>query len=133
MNELLLSAANLEAIKNAIQIELLKRGVTAPIVEIKETLGRNSSAHYLEFSTAPFQTVPVMFKKLVVSSFSTSLRKAPKSDLKPGIEGEYIAVWISVHFTYESFEGGSNGTKMFDIWFNVFGETEYDVKLQEIR
>lgn len=131
--ELYLSAENLEAIKEAIQLELLKRGVTAPIVTMEETIGRNSSSHYINFSTAYFQTVPVMFKKLAVTNFSTSANKQPKSVLDPKLAGEFIAVWISVHFSYESFGGGSNGTEIFNIWFNVFGPTSYDVKLAQIR
>ena len=128
---LLLSQANLNAIKESIQVELLKRGITSPIVEIKEVT--NGSSHYILFNTAEFQTVPVMFKKLWVNNFGSSVARRPKSDLSPDTDGEYIFVWISVHYSYESFSGGSNGTSLFDIWFNVFGESEYDVKMKAIR
>lgn len=130
--ELYLSAENLLKIKETIQVELLKRGVTAPIVTMKETIGRGGS-HYIEFQTTEFQTVPVMFKRVQVNNFSTSVSKRPISELQNGLNGEYVKIWITVHFSYESFSGGSNGTEMFSIWFNVFGKTEYDVKLHLIQ
>lgn len=129
-----LSQENLDTIKAAIQLELLKRGVTAPIVKLEETTGRNQGCdHYINLETEPFQTVPVMFKKLMVSSFSTHVSKRKRSELKEGLEGDFISVWISVHYSYESFSGGSNGTELFDINFNVFGDDSYSTKVASIR
>lgn len=129
--ELYLSQSNLDKMKEIIQIELLKRGITAPIIKFEEEIYKSS--HYIRFNTEPFQTIPVIFKNILVDNFSTSVLKKPKSELREGVEGEYIHVWISVHFSWESFGGGTNGIKIFDIVFNVFGDTEYDVYLKEIR
>ena len=93
--ELYLSAENLLKIKETIQVELLKRGVTAPIVTMKETIGRGGS-HYIEFQTTEFQTVPVMFKRVQVNNFSTAVTKRPNNELQSNLAGEYIAVWITV-------------------------------------
>ena len=130
--EKFLSVENLEAIKDTIQLELLKRGVIAPIVKLEEVI-RKSNNHHIELATAEFQTIPVMFKKLGVINFGTFVGKKPKNELKPELEGEFISVWISVYFSYEHFNGGSNGVEMFNIWFNVFGSTSYDVKLNQIK
>ena len=129
--ELYLSQSNLDKMKKIIQIELLKRGITAPIVKFEEEIYKSS--HYIKFKTEPFQTIPVIFKNILVDSFSTSVLKKPKSELREGVEREYIYVWISVHFSWELFNGGTNGTTIFDITFNIFGDTEYDVYLKEIR
>lgn len=129
--ELYLSQSNLDKMKEIIQLELLKRGITAPIIKFEEEIYKSS--HYIRFKTEPFQTIPVIFKNILVDNFSTSVNKRLKSELKEGIEGEYIHVYIQFHYSWESFSGGTNGTPIFDIIFNVFGDTEYDVHLAEIR
>jgi len=131
--ELFLSSDNLNAIKEEIQLNLLKRGITAPIIKIEETLSHNNYSHYIKFETAEFQTTPVMFKKLTVSAFGSGVNKKPKSELSEGTEGEYISVWICVNYSYEAFNGGTNFTDLFNIWFNVFDESEYNVKLVAVR
>ena len=47
-NTKLLSQENLNAIKEFIQVELLKRGITAPIIKIEEKIGRGN-INYIEF------------------------------------------------------------------------------------
>lgn len=129
---LLLSQENLNAIKEFIQVELLKRSITAPIIKIEEESSKSHS-HYIKFNTTEFQTTPVIFKKLQVNDFGSSVVRSLRSELNPEAEGEYISVWISVHYSYESFSGGTNGTELFNIWFNVFGENKIDVKMSAIR
>jgi hypothetical protein len=130
-NQKLLSKENLKVIKDRIQLELLKRCFTAPIVKMEEVISRG--AHKISFETSEFQTVPVIFKSLKITNFGTSVEKKPKSELNQGATGEYISVWISVYCFFEIFDGGSNTTNLFAIQFNVFGSDYDDVKMKLIR
>lgn len=130
-----LTHANLEGIKDIIQLELLKRGVIAPIVKIEEVVHRSGS-HGIELLTEYFQTVPVMFKKVRVTSFNTNVEIGKLSHLNPelpkNMDDDYVAVWINTHFSYEVFDGGSNGTNLISFWFNVFGKEKDGVRLKQM-
>ena len=65
-----LSARNIEDIKELIQLELLKGGITAPITTLEEVIPSNGNAHKLHLSTAEFQTTPVLFKTLKMAEIS---------------------------------------------------------------
>lgn len=133
MEENYLSQANLEAIKETLQLEILKRGINAPIIDICETISEKTSKHYLKFETSEFQTIPVMFKSIKITQFSSSVQSSLKSNLDPSLEGDYISVWLSVVFSYKTFDGGSNCVDMFSIWFNVFNEYEFGVSVTNIK
>ena len=128
-----LSKDNLEAIKEILQLEILKRGINAPIIDIFESISEKTSKHYLKFETSEFQTIPVMFKKLKIKEFGSSVQLSLKSNIDQSLEGDYISVWLSVNFLYETFECSSNYVSMFSIRFNVFNEYKFGVKLYEIK
>lgn len=111
-------------IKDFIQTELLKRGFLAKIVRFEEVSGRYEPR--LEFETESFQTTPVIFKSIKVENFSSSITK------EEGVDGSILyRIWISVHVSYETFEGGSNGTKL----FAVFGTSSpsFTEKIQNLQ
>lgn len=110
---LYLTEKTLITIKNEIQTELLKRGITAQIVEFKEYIRNNM--HRIELKTEPFQTSPIMFKKLWIENFSNGVYI--EKDKETGYE--YYHLWISVHYSYEHFNGGFNGCKLFDFFCNI--------------
>ena len=102
MEENYLSQANLEAIKETLQLEILKRGINAPIIDICETISERTFKHYLKFETSEFQTIPVMFKSIKINQFSSFVESSPKSNLDPSFEGNYISVYSSVSFSYKT-------------------------------
>jgi hypothetical protein len=110
----LLSEKAVSTIKDLLQTELLKRGILAPIKRIEEVESRSGS-NYISFNTEKFQTTPVIFKSLVVENFNSWIKK---------VEGGY-EVTISVHYSYEHFDGGSNGCSLFNFQCNVSEESMY--------
>ena len=54
MEENYLSQANLEAIKETLQLEILKRGINAPIIDICETISEKTSIDYLKLKKSDF-------------------------------------------------------------------------------
>lgn len=128
----LLSEENLKSIKETIRVELLKRGFTASIVKLEENVSKYNKRS-IDLQTEEFQTTPVLFKRIVIHSFSSNVSIESKKNLNPVLAGDYIHVWISVNVSYINFDGGKNGSELFDIVFNVFGDKEHDVKLYNIR
>ena len=110
----LLSEKAVNTIKDLLQIELLKRGILAPIKRIEEVDLRSGDS-YISFNTEEFQTTPVIFKSLMVENFNSWIRK---------IEGGYVVV-INVHYSYEHFGGGTNGCALFNFQCNVSEDGEY--------
>lgn len=103
MNKML-SENQMNFVKEKIQVELLKRGITAKIIKCEEKEQR------VEILTESFQTFPVMFKEVYVyshlSGFSRILNKEGATEL-----------YIGLSFRYTSFSGGSNGTDLMDVRF----------------
>jgi hypothetical protein len=112
-----LTENQLSFVKEAIQDELLKRGITAKICKFEE---RN---YKLEVETESFQTYPVMFKKIHIyshlSGFSMILDK---------VEGA-TELYIGLSFRYTSFSGGSNGTDLMDLRFQFIQGSDSIVKI----
>lgn len=105
--EALLNWEHLEQIKNHLQTELLKRGFNAKIDRINEKVARNGIEHnYVEFETEPFQTIPIIFKKVWITNFSSWIRDHKTNK-------NYWVITIQVHIRYEHFTGGHNGTNLF--------------------
>ena len=94
-------------IKNFIQMEMLKRGFHAPIVSFEEVNGRGGNR--LEFTSAPFQTTPVIFQEIVVCNFNSWLFKETHN------EKEFDCFSIQIHVSYKHFGGGSNGCSLFNV------------------
>ena len=109
-----LSEKAVNTIKDLLQVELLKRGILAPICRIEEVTSRSGSS-YISFETEKFQTTPVIFKSLMVENFNSWISK---------MEGGYM-VTINVHFSYKHFGGGSNGCSLFNFQCNISEDGEY--------
>lgn len=115
-----LSEKAVNSIKDLLQVELLKRGILAPICRIEEVESRSGNS-YISFNTEKFQTTPVIFKSLMVENFNSWISK---------VEGGYV-VTIDVHYSYEHFGGGSNGCSLFNFQCNVSEDGIYvgDVRI----
>ena len=115
-----LSEKVINRIKELLQVELLKRGILAPICRIEEIESR-SGGSYISFNTEKFQTTPIIFKSLMVENFNSWIKK---------VEGGYVVV-IGVHYSYEHFGGGTNGCSFFKFQCNVSEDGEYvgDVRI----
>ena len=108
----LLSPSALENIKGILEEQLLKRGITAPIIRIEE-----SESNKVNFETSTFQTTPVIFKTLKVTNFGSWI-----------IEEEgFTTVSISVHYSYTHFSGGYNLCSLFDFKCKVKEDRLYDI------
>jgi hypothetical protein len=102
--ETTLTSSQSEFVKEAIQDELLKRGITARINRFEEKNER------LELETEPFQTYPVMFKKIhVYNHLSGFTFSNPDKNV--------IELYIGLSFRYTLFSGGSNGSDLMDLRF----------------
>ena len=113
-------------IKELIEIELLKRGFTAKLIEFNEIEGRTGD-HYgetktmIELNSEPFQTIPVIFKEIKITNFSTSVKKSIITNSDKTIV-PITRVWIQIYASYELFDGGSNCTALFEFRCICFGE-----------
>ena len=113
--ENLLCQTQLELMKNAIQIELLKRGIHAPITTFEVQNTRK-----IKLKTAEFQTTPAIFKKLWVVCFSTHITKVEATEKVK----EHYHVYISLHYSYEHFGGGRNSCGLFDFTCKLFKDCD---------
>lgn len=113
------SSATQQAITDAIATELLKRGFTARLSVERKT--SRSGNEYLEITSAPFQTVPVIMKEIFIDS-----RIDSRAD------GEGFKVGGRVGVRYNHFGGGSNGTELFHFSCVVFPNREdvYDIAVR---
>ena len=128
-----LSARNIEDIKELIQLELLKRGITAPITTLEEVIPSNGNEHKLRLSTAEFQTTPVLFKTLKMAEFSSSVTKIDPLKEEADTKRSYVFASISIHYSYSHFDGGSNSCRAFGLVFKVYGPDMFDTHLYEVR
>jgi len=119
-----------QAIQDLIQVELLKRGYTAKIISFKEVETQRGGPR-IEFYSEYFQTTPVIFEKIRVESFSTSVKKKEETR-EDGSSYEVTRFWICVHVSYNHFNGGSNGCKIFDLSGNFY-EGESRINSYTIR
>lgn len=105
-----LTTATIENITRAVQTELLKRGFTARLsVERKET---RSGQPYLEITSEPFNTVPVIMESIAISGtlyITQSVENAKMTEI-----GGQVGV------QYSHFSGGTNGTELFSWSCAVF-------------
>lgn len=95
-----ITAKTIDYIERTIKTHLLRFGVN---VDVFVKIGK-----YIEMQTSEFQTFPVIFKTIWVSSVTT----LGKDDL-----GYYINFPLS--FKYQHFRGGSNGVDIGDIKFYI--------------
>jgi len=116
----LLSKTVLEQIKDEIGDALLKRGYNAPFT-LTEFTDRKDVR--LELRSEPFQTVPVIFKSLVLTQFGTSVKQVPNHE-------HIYSVWISVSVHWKHFGGGTNGTTLFDYCCKV--NTEQHIVFDQV-
>lgn len=111
--ENLLCQTQLELMKDAIQIELLKRGIHAPIILIEEYVGKYDKNPRINLKTAEFTTTPTLFQKIWVEDFGSWLEE--ETVIVEDGELTKINVCVNIHYRYEHFfHGGSNGCSIFD-------------------
>lgn len=120
------SVNQISKIKEIIQVELLKRGFTAEILNFCENV-KNGKPR-LEFYTATFQTTPVMFKELEIRNFSSWLTKETVENM----EGEktFDKFTIEVAVKYTLFEGGYNWTILFRVSGLLYGKDVFKIKIE---
>ena len=104
-------------VKEAIQDELLKRGITAKISKCEEINER------LEIETESFQTQPVMFKKIHVYTHLSGFAK-----MLDNVEGA-AELYIGLSFRYTLFSGGTNGTDLMDLRFRFIQGSDSIMKI----
>lgn len=107
--ENVISPQQIELIKDKIQIELLKRGIYARIIQLEEYENR-SNEHRIRLKTEEFTTTPTIFKRLWVEQFNTWITQEFTEDNQT----EYYLITIGVHYSYEHFSGGTNGCELFN-------------------
>lgn len=64
---------------------------------------------YTAIESAPFQTMPVMFKKVWLYGTMTIVEEKENS----------YEVCVSLDYRWESFRGGSNGMELGRVWYEV--------------
>ena len=121
--QLYLTEETINVIKDKIQEELLKRGITAPIIKFKEYIDRNGN-HKIELKTEDFQTSPVIFKRLWVDIFGTEVY-IPKEEEST----DHYNIWIVLDYSYEHFGGGRNGCTLFTFRCSVSLDNEHVYKI----
>lgn len=109
--ENLLCQTQLELMKDAIQIELLKRGIHAPIILIEEYVGNHDKNSHIRLKTSEFTTTPTLFKKIWVEDFGSGLEE--ETVIVSDGELTKINVYVNIHYSYEHFGGGRNGCSIF--------------------
>lgn len=104
-----------EYIVNRIKDELAKRSihVQIPNVVFNYEKGR------IKFESTEFRTIPTLFKRITVGTFSTNIgfevvetTNKDTGEIKEVMIGTFC---IPVHAFYDHFDGGSNGFGLFDI------------------
>ena len=92
----------LSEIKEFIDNELIKRGF--PILSKIEEIEGNYP--FIKISSEPFNTTPVIMKSIMVTSHNGSIKVLDNGD---------IEFWIPVQVSYSHFNGGTNGTSLFNV------------------
>jgi hypothetical protein len=127
---MLLSEKQIQSLKNVVQDELTKRGFHVKI-DLKEE-EKKSGEYGVTLTSEDFQTTPVLFKKLNIQDFGSSVREIPhKEEYGGDKEDLIIKVWISVNIRLKTFDGGWNFTSLFNFQGVCFGEDDriYSVKI----
>lgn len=118
-NEITLSPETLEAIRQSVATELLKRGFTAPLT-ITEKATRHGSP-YLDVTSEPFQTTPVIMKAIRIDG-TLDVAKDEANDV--------ISVGGRIGVSYEHFTGGHNGCELFWITGIIRNGGFYNVEVR---
>jgi hypothetical protein len=121
--ENIISPAQVELIKERIQDELTKRGIHAPITTFEVQNTRK-----ITLKTAEFQTIPVIYKKLWVKSFSTNIEKVETTEKVK----EHYQIYISLHYSYEHFGGGRNSCGLFYFTCKLFKDCDNNIYAVQI-
>lgn len=114
--ENIISPQQIELIKDKIQIELLKRGIHAPIIQLEEHEGRTKE-HRIRLKTSEFTTTPTIFKRLWIEQFNTWITRKTHENVEGPVE--LYSITIGVNYSYEHFGGGTNGCNLFTFHCNL--------------
>jgi len=129
-----LSKENLDAIKDFIQFELLKRGIIAPTKEIEEVESpNNGKTNGIRFKTEFIRMTTNVFDKGVIHSRLTFVMKKHKPKLVKGYEPTWFYVSMRIYCTCRDFHGEDTSTRLFDISFEVFGNEHEKVRVSKVE
>ena len=74
------------------------------------------------------ETTPVLFKKIQISNFSSSIKEDEKIIKK---ENQKIhRIWFQVNVSYEHFSGGRNGCELFQFSCILFDGHIYEMNVK---
>ncbi len=96
-------------IQRIIMDELLKRSINVTINNLELKTARNHEL-YVDFTSTPFNTMPVLFKSIHIHAFNSSVMK----------QENHIRVYISVNARYTVFDGGTNGIHLVSFNFELY-------------
>lgn len=114
----MLNKTQLKKIEDAINDELLKRGITVrAYVKVKTRRTRTKIA----IKSNQFNTTPVLFRTCQIIDFG--------SDITQPEEGKYGNFWVGVNVHWELFSGGTNGTRLFHVMGN-FDPNSDSIKIE---
>jgi hypothetical protein len=99
-NTATLSTAAIEEVVHGIHLELIKRGFNVTL--ISESKAYRDGTPYIEITSAPFNTTPVLFQEIRI-------------DANIGYKAEEFGFSVGgrVSVAYKHFGGGSNGCELF--------------------
>ena len=105
-----------ESISETINKALAQRGFPSVSISQKE----NAKYPRLDIISEKFNTTPVIMKSIQIDNFGGSISETTKDyirgdDITKTVETiSCLKIWIPVHVSYSHFDGGTNGTSLFD-------------------
>jgi hypothetical protein len=118
-----LTREQLDSFKERVSEELTKRGFHVTL-EVNEERCKYDGESKIIITSNNFQTVPVLFKKLAIVNFNTSVKKQPINEIFGDGDGDCFVVDVGVYVGYEHFDVGSNCSQLFHIHCVFMGTNE---------
>ena len=102
-----------EYILSQVNETLARLGVNEKVVETREYTPRHQQDRiYYEFESAPIRQMPMMFKKLVVCGHVISIEVKDGDKYWKAQENGFQIVIAHFQYSYDHFDGGSNGCEI---------------------
>lgn len=109
----LLTEKQLQHLKDAIKVELTKRGYHVDI-DLEEVERKSYGNNKLKLSSGEFQTIPVIFKSLYLTEFGSNVESIEHSEQFGGEDKtKLIKVHLTINVAYQLFSMGGNSTTLF--------------------
>lgn len=118
-----------DIIKEFISNELCKRGFHAKIETFDIVKDR------IQFETENFQTTPVIFKEINIGNFGGGIGRGTLYTITGKgevVTDDVLNVWIPVHVSYTHFDGGTNGSNLFqvNVYVDKWGVNTHNMKIK---